>query len=93
MSGEIRANALGVALDKATLTEGLEDYCSCKLFSLTSVAPVAGSRVHDGELSASLQSSLESYGQVVHAIGQMFEDAHAAIVGADARSASALGTR
>lgn len=91
MSGEILANGLVVAMDRAMLMEGVDDYCSCRLFALGSVAPVAGSRMHDGELGSMLRSSLESYGQVVLALGQAFEDACESIAGVDSRSARALG--
>ena len=93
MSGEIAVNGLALAQDKVRLQRGLDEYCACELLSLGTVAPSAGSRMHDEALLPLLRSSLESYRNVILTIIDTTSAAQESLVAVDARSAHAIAQR
>jgi hypothetical protein len=90
VSVEIQENRPAIEMDKALLKQGMDEYCSCKLFSLGSVIPVSGSNVHDGMLASNLADALRRFREVVYEDVGLIENTANALEQADEASARAI---
>ena len=64
MCDEIKTNAEAVSLATELIQRNLGDYCSLKLDSIYSCAPVPGSSIHD-DLGSSVATALASWSSLL----------------------------